>query len=720
MKKTNILAETFGEQKRWVNYRMVTLKGKVTKIPYSVTGAKASSTDPATWATYADALKVSPQVGIVFTPDQLLLGIDIDHCLKGNKIIHEQKEIIEAFIKEADTYTEISPSGEGLHLFLELDAPLVLTAHKKAPFEAYTSGRYFTVTNNAYGAHRPVRRVSTVEALKILSIIGYPWEKIEEKADASSASQVNRGTVPESLTDEALLRKMFAAKNGNHIHFVYDGDLSTYKDDASAADMALLSHLAFWTRKDATQMERIWLSSPLGSRKKTQTRKDYRDRSIAKAIKDCTTIYESQAQKIEKANPELDLLYSLGRGGEKIFTMNTENIHRILKGHAEFAGRLRFDAFRNVIDIRPENEWRPFGNGDEIQIQTRISILFPCFGKVGKEMIYDAVIKTARDNTVDSALDYIRAIKWDGKARLDSWLTETYGVENNAYHTAVGANWLKGLVKRIAFPGCKFDYVIVLEGPQGSKKSTSLAVLGGAWHVETTMSTDSKDFFMQFQGKAIIEFSEGETMSRTEVKKMKAIITTQVDRYRAPYSRTTEDFARRCVFAMTTNQEEYLKDETGNRRWLPILVVLPEANVAWLEVNRDQLFAEAYERVMVKKESIYEFPTEATLFEQDKRRIHYENEDMIVDWYWNKLNPFQRGEGITVQQVYRDVLYASYPTKPIDKYTEMRIGETLRGALHLDHKRILSGGVRMWRWFNKETVPVETETEKEARLMWEV
>ena len=197
------------------------------------------------------------------------------------------------------------------------------------------------------------------------------------------------------------------------------------------------------------------------------------------------------------------------------------------------------------------------------------------------------------------------------------------------------------MVKRIVFPGCKFDYVLVLEGEQGIKKSMSLAVLGGNWHSETTMSTDNKDFFMQFAGKAIIEFSEGETLSRTEVKRMKAIITVQSDRYRVPFDRMTQDFPRRCVFAMTTNQSEYLKDETGNRRWLPVAVVAEEANIEWLQANRDQLFAEAYSRVLAG-EKIYEFPKEETERQQAARMIHDPNADLVAEWYYNELRIEER------------------------------------------------------------------------------
>ena len=273
----NILASTFGEQKRWVNWEYEeTEEGRTTKIPINLDGRTASITNPLNWSTYENVVKASQNIGIVFTSDKLLLGIDIDYCLEGNVIVHEQKENIEKLIKEANTYVEISPSNTGLHLVLALTAPLELIANRKGSFEAYTSGRYFTVTNNPHNEALPVRTVTPDEAVALLSIIGYPWSKKE--------TQENKITKTTFLEDSTVLSKMFASKVGTKIKSLYDGDIIAYDNDDSAADLALCSHLAYWTECNAEQIERLWLNSPLGAREKTQTRKDYRERTITVAI----------------------------------------------------------------------------------------------------------------------------------------------------------------------------------------------------------------------------------------------------------------------------------------------------------------------------------------------------------------------------------------------------------------------------------------------------
>lgn len=417
---------------------------------------------------------------------------------------------------------------------------------------------------------------------------------------------------------------------------------------------------------------------------------------------------------VESELAVLDLLCRTTKDGGKVYVVNTENLCRIFNKHPQFTKRFRYDEFKALLEYRTSQEspWRQLEDSDVIHVQTELSVTFDFLHKVGKEMVYDAIIKTSRENAYDSAKDYIKAIKWDETPRLDSWLTHTYGTPEDVYHKAVGANWLKGLVKRIIEPGCKFDYVLVIEGEQGIRKSASLAVLGGDWYVETTMSTDSKDFFMQFQGKAIIEFSEGETLNRTEVKRMKAIITTQYDKYRPPYGRVSVDFPRRCVFAMTTNQSEYLKDETGNRRWLPITVVLPEANIEWLAENRDQLLAEAYHRAITLKEKIYEFPREETAQAQDARRIRDPNLELIANWYYNDLDDKKREEGITIDQVFRDALNGGFGGRAKTKWEEMSIANVLKNDLKLERRFSMRNGVRANYWYMNPSLKLNIQNVK--------
>jgi len=258
---------------------------------------KASVTDPAHWGTYAEVSARGSNIGIIFTPDQSLLGIDLDHVLTDGKITHAQKEAIERLLVKADTYTEISTSGDGLHILLRLAAPFTPKTNRKEPFEIYTKGRYFVVTNNPFGPAKPVRTITPEEADELLAVIGYPWK--EAPATNIGATSLT----PILMDDQELLQKMFSAKNGSKMKALYSGDSSVYGGDISKADFALCLSLAFWTQKDAARMESIWLASPLGGREKTQKRKDYRDSTITAAIQECASVYAPSAPK-EKTTKE--------------------------------------------------------------------------------------------------------------------------------------------------------------------------------------------------------------------------------------------------------------------------------------------------------------------------------------------------------------------------------------------------------------------------------
>lgn len=702
----NPLTKKYGKLAVWVNWKLEERKGKKTKIPLSLNGRMASSTDPKTWATHEKVLAKSKNVGIVFTPEKTFLGIDVDHCLVNGKLVHPQAEAIAFLIENADTYTEVSPSGTGLHIYLALSKPLKLTANRHEGFEAYTEGRYFTVTGKSFGDVKPVRTIDPEEAIELLKLIGYPWKKKTQTFDDKDIVQDEPRKRPSildqttlKLRDDEVLGKMFSGKNTKKIQQVYDADASEYGDDFSRADMALLAHLAFWTQKDAAQMERLWLASPIGARKKTVTRGDYRTRSINAAIANCSEIYTPLSpgeSEIAIDDKSLDLLYFM-KDKHKVFYKNLENMTRLLSRHPEFVGTLRFDAYHEIIERKVNGTWRHLLDHDVLDYQARISVLFSDFANIGKDVVYDAMMTVTRTNEIDSGLDYIKALKWDGEARLDSWISKAYGTADDEYHQKVGANWLKGMVKRIVQPGCKFDYVLVLEGDQGIKKSTSLLMLAGELgHVETTMSTEQKDFFMQFLGNAIVEFSEGETLSRTEVKRMKALITVQVDKYRAPYGRTVLPHPRRSVFAMTTNQTEYLKDETGNRRWLPV-AVKGHANLEWIKDNREQLLAEAYHRVVEKHETTWEFPEKEMLEQQNMRRIQGANADPIVNWYAT-LTPTLRDEGVTTEMAHRNGLNSGFMS-PMTKPLEMEIADVFKTVLMLEKKRGMIGGIRATRWY---------------------
>lgn len=277
-------------KKVWVVWKYETRNGKTTKVPYQPNGAHAKSTDPTTWVSYLEAKEASARYdGIGFCFDGATLGIDLDHVVTDGVLLQK----LQTFVNKANTYTEYSPSGTGLHLVFSLSEPLSLKANKHTNtdgtgYECYTTGRFFTYTGKKY--HKHVRRsIDAQEAEELLSELGYPWNK------APVAPQCTE-TAAMSIDDHTVLSIMFASKNGAEMRAIYNGDASKYGGDVSSADIRLCNTLAFYTNKNTDQIERIWLASPLGQREKTQKRKDYRTRTLAEAIAKCDKVYTTKTQ----------------------------------------------------------------------------------------------------------------------------------------------------------------------------------------------------------------------------------------------------------------------------------------------------------------------------------------------------------------------------------------------------------------------------------------
>ena len=207
-------------------------------------------------------------------------------------------------------------------------------------------------------------------------------------------------------------------------------------------------------------------------------------------------------------------------------------------------------------------------------------------------LLVDEAIQVVGDrHPVHVVQEYLEGLRWDGQHRLKTWPIRYLGADDTPASRFIGQAWMVGAVKRIYEPGCKFDNVLVLEGPQGAGKSTVLAILGGEWHAESVTDVGSKDSLMVLRGKWILEFAELDALGRVEASRIKQHISAPYDTYRPPYGRRTITVPRQGVFAATCNPMQYLKDETGGRRFWPIRV--GRIDLDRLREDRDQLWAEA-------------------------------------------------------------------------------------------------------------------------------
>lgn len=681
--------ESFKNEKIWISWKLVQkAEGeRPTKVPVQKNGDFASSTDPATWATYDE---VGENKGVVFEPTVGIVGIDFDHCVVDGVITNEA---IEKFVRAAKTYTEYSPSGTGLHLLFKSTERIDLEANKHhfnntESVEAYTWGRYFTFTGNVYKDSKELMEVDSEIFIQLLSQLGYPWKRITESVAHTGGTSF--------LSKDEILTKMFASKNGEKMRRLYDGNLTEYHNDTSNADLNLCLALAFWSNRDFQVMKELWLESPIGKREKTQTRVDYQDRTLNRAIEYTTDVYRPTQRFLgKKIEEEEDIDYEFVMKqikGDFVPAAIGLNVNRILRKHPQFIGKFRRNTFSHMVETNYDsNTWESLTDGVILKVREFISENFSFFSTLTSQMAQEAILTVAEDNRVNPPRDYFSGLVWDGTPRLNSWLHHVYGVPDDELHQQIGSNWMKGLIKRVMQPGCQFDHVLVLVSGQGMRKSTSIRVLGAPWHVETTHSTDNKDFYLLLAQNVIVEFSEGEILDRTSVKKLKAEITKTEDQIRPPFERGIVRMKRGCVFALTTNELEF-KDSTGNRRWLPV-ELQKTADIDWLQENKEQLYAEAYHRVIVANESVHVFSDELSDM-QDKHMEWSEYDEKVFDWVCDVTN-FEE-EGISLH----DAIRAAYGSQiHITGLEEKRVSSTLKGQLKMVSRNKREGENVRKRWF---------------------
>lgn len=248
---------------------------------------------------------------------------------------------------------------------------------------------------------------------------------------------------------------------------------------------------------------------------------------------------------------------------------------------------------------------------------------------VSKEFFTDVVFDIAHQNSFHPVRDYLDALEWDGRPRLDSWLSSYAGAEDSAYVRAVGAIVLVAAVRRIREPGCKFDEMLILESPQGKDKSTALSILAKRedWFSDDLpLNADSQKVIERIAGRWIVEAAELKGMRKGEVEHMKSFLSRRIDRARMAYGRVPLEVPRQCVFIGTDNSGNYLRDMTGNRRFWPVLV--DQFDLDALRRDVDQLWAEAAVREAADESiRLDKSLWNAAAAEQEERRV----EDPFVD-----------------------------------------------------------------------------------------
>jgi predicted P-loop ATPase len=213
--------------------------------------------------------------------------------------------------------------------------------------------------------------------------------------------------------------------------------------------------------------------------------------------------------------------------------------------------------------------------------------------KISDRDLKAATVLAASANRFHPVREYLTGLTWDGTRRVEALFTTYLGAPDDAYTRSVSRLMLLGAIARIFEPGCKFDFAVILEGLQGKRKSTFIKILARSWFAELDGDFhDARQMIELMQGAWIIEMPELSGFNRADVRSIKAFISRQTDKARLAYAHRAGEWPRQCIFVGSTNDSEYLKDDTGGRRFWPIACQVDEIDTAALLLNIDQIWAE--------------------------------------------------------------------------------------------------------------------------------
>lgn len=346
----------------------------------------------------------------------------------------------------------------------------------------------------------------------------------------------------------------------------------------------------------------------------------------------------------EGDDADLEWIMKLARDGNGKIAKTINNVTMVLENDPLLKGKIVTDEFAScgmamgALPWNGHDEKRRWKEEDDAGFYRYMETFY---GITGREKLDNGLLLVSSQNRINDVKDYLTALKWDGVKRLDTLLSDYLGAEDTMYTRAVSRKSLCAAVARAVVGGVKYDYMPIFTGPQGIGKSTFLAILGKGWFSDSLTSFEGKEAAELIQGTWINEVGELTAMTKQEVNAVKQFLSKTDDIYRAAYGRRTNKYPRRCVFFGTSNENEFLKDATGNRRFWPVDVgVHPARKSIWEELpgEVDQIWAEAYmywafgEKLFLPKE-IEELAAE----QQESHRESSGKEGMIREFLGRKI-----------------------------------------------------------------------------------
>lgn len=616
---------------RWVCWKFEQRGGKVTKVPYTPTGRRAKSNDPATWAAF-DECRAAHEGGcfdgIGFQLDGSgIVGVDIDHArdAAGN-----WNTAAADITERLASYAEISPSGEGVHIFIKAVKPGNKSKNAAAGVEMYDTKRFFTVTGNLY--REGLNAVQ--ERQEALKGVYFKYLEPPQNVTATTGQEKHAAADFAPLDDAAIIELFESGKaggqksdRGKELQAYWKGMPGLYTDDLSTADLSLCNALAFWTQKDTAQMDRLFRQSGLylldGRAEKWNTKHNsagqtYGEMTIAAAVAACKVVYSARNLTGRFNNePVVKQNFPVCNLEGKPIKTHWQNLAFLLR-------RWRYEVKYN--EISKEVEFYRDGKKLAVKYDDFVTEMQGEANKSGlgcsRQDTRAMLNLIASKNRYNPFTDYLESCfnQWTAAGGQKVYFNRLCSalVLNTNFTAAGRSAFLYDLLRKWLLQAVKLGYndgtmspqnilIMQAEGGIGKTRFTHWLFKERPALVKSGEKLDptNKDSVIKLTKYALVELGEiGQTVKAEKIDALKQFFTQNEDEYRAPFDIAVQKHPRRTSFLGTINESDFLIDRTGERRYF----VLPLTAIDWQQLERlppAMLWGEIYAAAVVDGEPWY-------------------------------------------------------------------------------------------------------------------
>jgi predicted P-loop ATPase len=590
-----------------------------TKVPFREDWANTIA-DPTT-----DSNRFTGNYGVVLQDDILVIDVDPKKYVDGDDpFIRLKLDLGIGANTDFDTYTvrtRIYKNGQvGLHIYFRKPKGINIQTHAKQYGKAIEFKSYGAMLVGPGSVHPDTKQMYTVvkgDPARLMDVPPYLLRLVERSAQDRNAGM-------ELPTDDVFTRKRFEHYLATSEPAVegMGGDNHTLQMAMRGRDFNLPQDITLeimlehwnprcsppWSPEDlATKVDNAYkyakdsignahpgvvfepVAPPSDPEHVEAQRKVRRKKALERAEKRAGIVWDG---KWDQERQWLQLSNSLDN------IINHFRIpHELPDFVNEFYQLVRYNAFSKRIEFRKRAPW-PRGEDSPYWTDDDSSQLRAWFSNQRrwnptKMDVTEGVLVYAKQHQYHPVIDYYRSLHWDGIPRISKLFSYYAGAEQDEYVETVSRCFMIAMIARVMTPGCQHDHMVIMEGRTGTGKSTFCQRLGGPYYLEGNLDPHNKDSIVQLLGKLLVELPEMPFARKADIESTKAFISRRQDTIRLPYGTMAQDIPRQSVFIATTNETgQYLRDQTGNRRYWPIRTY----NILTDEVlkDRDQLFAEAF------------------------------------------------------------------------------------------------------------------------------